>query len=44
MKELMGDPGEIDRVLGAGVDKAAEIAEPVLTRTYDIVGMVRSRG
>ena len=43
MKALMGDPGEIDRILGAGADKAAAIAEPILARTYEIVGMVRSR-
>ena len=39
----MADPGEIDRILGAGADRAAEIAEPILARTYEIVGMVRSR-
>jgi tryptophanyl-tRNA synthetase len=43
MQELMADPAEIDRILGAGADKAAEIAEPILARTYEIVGMVRSR-
>ena len=43
MQELMADPAEIDRILGAGADKAAEIAEPILARTYDIVGLVRSR-
>lgn len=43
MKELMDDPAEIDRILGAGADRAAEIAEPILARTFEIVGMVRSR-
>jgi len=41
--ELVADPAEIDRLLGAGADKAAAIAEPILAQTYDIVGLVRSR-
>jgi tryptophanyl-tRNA synthetase len=43
MSALMADPGEIDRVLGRGADRAAAMAEPILDRTYDIVGLVRSR-
>jgi tryptophanyl-tRNA synthetase len=43
MTRLMNDVAEIDRVLGQGADKAAEIAEPVLAGVFDIVGMVRSR-
>ncbi|MFQ5439652.1 MAG: tryptophan--tRNA ligase, partial [Paracoccaceae bacterium] len=43
MARLMDDPGEIDRVLGGGADRAAEIADPILARTYEIAGMVRSR-
>ncbi len=43
MAELLADPGEIDRILGAGADKAAAIAEPILAQTYDIVGLLRSR-
>ena len=43
MTELMRDPGQIDRILGDGADRAAAIAEPVLAQTYDIVGFVRSR-
>jgi tryptophanyl-tRNA synthetase len=43
MSELMSDPTEIDRVLGAGADRAAALAEPILARTYDIVGLLRSR-
>jgi len=43
MAELMDDPAEIDRILAKGSDKAAEIAEPILQKTYDIVGFVRSR-
>jgi tryptophanyl-tRNA synthetase len=43
MARLMGDPAEIDRVLGRGAERAEAIARPILERTYDIVGMVRSR-
>ena len=43
MAELMADPAEIDRILGDGAERAAAIAEPILARTYDIVGLVRSR-
>ncbi len=44
MTRLMGDVAEIDRVLGDGAERAAAIAGPILDRTYDIIGMVRSRG
>ncbi|MEM6618548.1 MAG: tryptophan--tRNA ligase [Pseudomonadota bacterium] len=42
MARLMADPAEIDSTLGRGAAKAREIAAPVLARTYDIVGMIRS--
>ncbi len=42
MARLMADPAEIDRILGAGSEKAREIADPILRQTYDIVGMLRS--
>ena len=41
ISELTADPAEIDRLLGLGAEKAAAIAEPILARTYEIVGMVR---
>ena len=44
MKRLMAEPAEIDRILGDGAERANAIAEPILNRTYDIVGMIRSRG
>ncbi len=44
MTRLMQDPGEIDRILGAGADRAEAIARPVLDQVYDITGMIRSRG
>ncbi len=43
MSRLMADPAEIDRILGDGANRAAEIAEPILADAYDIVGMIRSR-
>lgn len=43
MKRLAADPAEIDRILGRGAERANEIAAPILDRTYEIVGMIRSR-
>ncbi|MDO9641434.1 MAG: tryptophan--tRNA ligase [Pseudotabrizicola sp.] len=43
MNRLMQDPAEIDRILGAGADRAEAIARPILDRVYDITGMIRSR-
>jgi tryptophanyl-tRNA synthetase len=47
MSHYMADPAEIDRILANGAERAANIAEPILARTAEIVGMVqapRSRG
>jgi tryptophanyl-tRNA synthetase len=44
MRELMADPDHIDRVLGDGAERAAAIAEPVITEVNDIVGFLQSRG
>ena len=43
MNRLMQDPAEIDRILGAGADRAEAIARPIVDQVYDIVGMIRSR-
>ncbi|WP_284162646.1 tryptophan--tRNA ligase [Frigidibacter sp. SD6-1] len=43
MKRLMADPAEIDRILGDGAERADAIARPILDRTQEIVGMIRSR-
>ncbi len=43
MRRLLNDPAEIDRILGDGANRAAEIAEPILAEAFDIVGFVRSR-
>ena len=42
MRRLMDDPAEIDRILGDGAARARAIANPILEKTYDIVGMLRS--
>ncbi|KFI31970.1 tryptophan--tRNA ligase [Haematobacter massiliensis] len=42
MRRLTSDPAEIDRILARGAERANAIAAPVIDRTYDIVGMIRS--
>jgi len=42
MKRLMDDPAEIDRKLAKGAEKARDIAAPILARTYEIVGLLKS--
>jgi len=41
MARLMQDPAEIDRILANGAEKARAIAQPILDKTFDIVGFVR---
>ncbi len=43
MGRMLGDPAEVDRVLAEGGDRAAAIADPILDRTFEILGMIRSR-
>lgn len=43
MKRLMADPSEIDRILGEGAERADAIAQPILAKTLEITGMIRSR-
>ena len=43
MNRLMQDVTEIDRILGAGAERADAIARPIVNEVYDIVGMIRSR-
>jgi tryptophanyl-tRNA synthetase len=40
MARLMQDEAEIDRLLARGAERARTIADPILRRTYEIVGMV----
>ncbi|MWB77871.1 tryptophan--tRNA ligase [Pseudooceanicola sp. 216_PA32_1] len=42
MARLMQAPEEIDAILGRGAADARAIAAPILEKTYEIVGMVRS--
>ncbi len=42
MNRLLDDRGEIDRILGDGAQRARAIAAPILAKTFDIMGMVRS--
>ena len=41
-KRLLADPGEIDRILADGADRARAIARPVIDKTKDIIGFVRA--
>ena len=38
-EELMGDPGEIDRMLSAGAEKAAEVAAPTMDAVRERTGL-----
>jgi len=42
MARYMDDPAEIDRILGKGAERARAIAAPILEKTYDIVGLLKS--
>jgi tryptophanyl-tRNA synthetase len=42
MARLMADPGEIDRILARGAERARELAAPILRQTYEVVGLLRS--
>ncbi len=43
MTRYMADPAEIDRILGRGAERATAIAQPIVERTKEIMGMIRSR-
>jgi tryptophanyl-tRNA synthetase len=40
-EELRGDPGELERLLAAGAEKARAASEPTLTEMYERMGFVR---
>jgi len=42
MRRLMADPVEIDRILADGARRAHAVADPILAKTKDIVGLIRS--
>jgi tryptophanyl-tRNA synthetase len=41
MQRYMADPAEIDRIMAKGAEKADAIAQPILDKTFDIMGFVR---
>ena len=43
MNDFLADPAEIDRILGQGAIRADEIATPILERTKQIMGLLRTR-
>ncbi len=43
MTDYMADPAQIDQILGDGARRADEIATPILERTKEIMGLLRSR-
>ena len=43
MAEFMADPAQIDAILAQGSDRAAAVAMPILERTKEIMGLLRSR-
>jgi len=40
MRRLLADPGEIDRVLADGAERAGAIAEPILKDVKRLVGFL----
>jgi tryptophanyl-tRNA synthetase len=42
IRRMMGEPTEIDRVLGDGAARARAIATPIMNEVKDIVGFIRS--
>ncbi|HEX7006799.1 MAG TPA: tryptophan--tRNA ligase [Alphaproteobacteria bacterium] len=41
MRRLTADPGQVDRVLRDGADRARTLATPILQQVHDIVGFLR---
>ena len=41
--ELLADPAELDRVLAASADRAAEVADATLAKVYDRIGLLPRR-
>ncbi len=42
MRRLLNDPAEIDRILGDGAGRARKIADPILSKTKEIIGLIGS--
>ena len=43
MASLIADPGYLDQVLADGSERARQLAQPVLSEVYDIVGFLRAK-
>ena len=41
MARLMNDPAEIDRIMARGAERARAIADPILSKTCEIMGLIR---
>ncbi len=41
-RELRADPGELQRLLARGAEKAREVSAPTLEQMYERMGFVRS--
>jgi tryptophanyl-tRNA synthetase len=41
LEQLRADPAELDRILGAGAERAAALAAPTLVQSYRAVGLTR---
>ncbi len=39
--DLLGDPGELDRILAVNAERASEVAEATLAKAYERVGFLR---
>jgi tryptophanyl-tRNA synthetase len=42
MQRLLGQPGEVDRVLRRGAQRAQALAEPILREVEDVVGFLHA--
>jgi tryptophanyl-tRNA synthetase len=43
MKRLMADPGEVDRILASGAERAEAIAKPIIQEVWDTIGFLSVR-
>jgi tryptophanyl-tRNA synthetase len=41
MARLMDDPAEIDRIMAKGAERARAIADPIVAKTSEIMGLIR---
>jgi tryptophanyl-tRNA synthetase len=42
MRRLLNEPDEIDKILGDGATRARKIADPILAKTKEIIGLIGS--